>query len=93
MRLLMVGLRLVVLACVAGMLLELVVVITKKEHVPSQLLVLVDDSESMSLKDPYADQDLADRTAKAISTTKDALTADGLRGETRAQLAQRRRAG
>ncbi len=45
----MIGLRLVVLACVAGMLLELVIVITKKEHVPSQLLVLVDDSESMGL--------------------------------------------
>src|ERR1700729_4199968 len=35
-RLAMVGLRLTVLACVAGMLLELVVVITKKEKVPSQ---------------------------------------------------------
>ena len=86
MRLLMVGLRLVVLACVAGMLLELVVVITKKERVPSQLLVLVDDSESMSLKDPYADQELADRTAKAIGTAKDALTADQLRGQTRSAI-------
>jgi hypothetical protein len=88
-RLLMIGLRLVVLACVAGMLLELVVVITKKERVPSQLLVLVDDSESMSLHDPYADQDLAERTARALASSKDSLSADQLRSQTRAQLAQR----
>ena len=78
-RLLMIGLRLAVLACVAGMLLELVVVITKKEHVPSQLLVLVDDSESMGLQDPYGDQDVADRTARAIGGGNESLTADQLR--------------
>jgi Protein of unknown function (DUF1194) len=89
----MVALRLIVLGCVACMLLELVIVITKKEQVPSQLLVLVDDSESMSLKDPYADQELADRTARAVSTTEDPLTPETLRDQTRAQLARRAVAG
>src|SRR5437879_1384931 len=52
-RLTLVALRLIVLGCVACMLLELVLVITKKELIRSQLIVLVDDSESMGLKDPY----------------------------------------
>jgi hypothetical protein len=54
-RLLLVGVRTAVLACVAVMLLELVLVVTKSERVPSHLVVLVDTSESMGLNDPYAD--------------------------------------
>ena len=85
----MVALRLASLTCVAGMLLELVIVVTKKEQVPSQLIVLVDESESMSLKDPYADQDLADQTARAPGTTDHPLSPTELRDQTREQLARR----
>lgn len=54
-RLLLVVVRSLVLACVAVMLLELVLVVTKREMVPSHLVVLVDTSQSMGLNDPYAD--------------------------------------
>ncbi len=57
MRLVLVGLRCLVLTCAAFMLLELVLVITKRESIPSHLIVLVDTSESMGLNDPYPDSD------------------------------------
>ena len=53
MRYLLVATRCLVLLCAAFMLLELVLVITKRESLPSHLLVLVDTSESMVLNDPY----------------------------------------
>ncbi len=56
-RLALVVLRCLVLTCVTFMLLELVLVITKHESIPSRLLVLVDTSESMGLNDPYSDDD------------------------------------
>ena len=49
------GIRLLILLGVSFMLLELVLVLTNKELVPSRLLVLLDTSESMGLADPYAD--------------------------------------
>ena len=49
-------LRLVVLAGVLAMLLEPVIVFTKEEWVPSNLLVLLDESESMDLRDAYPDE-------------------------------------
>jgi hypothetical protein len=55
------------------MLLELVLVHTKKELVPSRLLVLVDTSESMALEDPYTDPSHARTTAEQLGLT----TADG----------------
>ncbi len=70
-RWLLVGLRLAVLACVAGMLLEVVLVITKPELIPARLLVLIDDSASMGLKDPYAARRPMSRPRK--------LTANSLR--------------
>jgi hypothetical protein len=87
-RLLLVGLRLAALACVAGMLVEVVLVITKKELVPSRLLVLVDDSASMSLKDPYADSAADDRSSAKIESTSQGLTLEQLRARTRSELAQ-----
>jgi hypothetical protein len=57
MRVALVATRLLVLTCVAFMLLELVFVITKRESLPSRLLVLVDTSESMGLNDPYRDDE------------------------------------
>src|SRR5438270_12989441 len=47
------ALRLCVLAAVVLMLLDLVLVIDRRERTPSHLLVLVDTSESMGLSDPY----------------------------------------
>src|ERR1700754_601676 len=53
MRIVLTTLRAMVLLCVAFMLLELVLVITKSETVNSRLLVLVDTSQSMNVTDPY----------------------------------------
>jgi len=65
MRVALVATRLLVLTCVAFMLLELVFVITKRESQPSNLLVLVDTSESMGLNDPYPDDEkLSDLATK-----------------------------
>ena len=55
------------LACLTVMLCDLVLVIDRRERMPSNLLVLVDTSESMALTDPYDDA-----TARRLS--------DGLRG-------------
>lgn len=89
MRLLLIGLRLVVLGCVACMLLELVLVITKKELVPSQMIVLVDDTESMGLKDPYPDKELAERTARSLSLSGTEGGVEELRKQPRIELARR----
>src|SRR5688572_16118593 len=48
-------LRMIVLVGVVAMLLEPVLVFTKQEFVPSNLLVLTDRSSSMDLRDAYAD--------------------------------------
>ena len=75
---------------VAFMLLELTIVITKREQVPSHLMVLVDSSQSMGLSDPYTDPATAQRTATALGLT----TTDGqpdvtaLRAKNRLELAQ-----
>jgi hypothetical protein len=89
MRSLMAVLRLVALTCVACMLVELVLVIVKKELVPSQLLVLIDDSESMGLKDPYADSDLAERTVRGMAEAGADNSVERLRQQTRSELARR----
>ncbi len=60
------ALRCLVLVCAAFMLLELVLVITKRESIPSQLLVLVDTSQSMSLNDPYPEEDAFQETADKL---------------------------
>jgi hypothetical protein len=62
-------LRMIVLLGVVAMLLEPVVVFTKTEHVPSTILVLRDQSESMDLKDAYASEPYAQRMADALHLT------------------------
>ena len=52
--------------CVAFMLLELVLVITKRESIPSRLIVLVDTSESMGLNDPYPDDETQSQLASKL---------------------------
>lgn len=84
-RLLLVCVRGLVLTCVAFMLLELVLVITKHESTPSRLVVLVDTSESMALNDPYPEDE-------AHSTLAGKLGFDGpaaIRKQSRLALGQR----
>src|SRR5260370_25232717 len=54
---------------VVVMLLEPVIVFTKTEYVPSTILVLRDNSESMDLKDAYASAAYAERLAQALNLT------------------------
>lgn len=61
LRVLVGGLRLLALACLGLMLLDIVLVIDRRERTESRLLMLVDTSESMGLTDPYDDA-----TARAI---------------------------
>jgi hypothetical protein len=90
-RIALASLRLLALLIVAFMLVELVVVLTKKEYVRSHLLILMDTSESMSLQDPYTDQRLASETAKSLGLMGEdgEPDFDELRKEDRLQLAKR----
>src|SRR5947209_7685971 len=58
-RILLVGLRGLVLLVVAAMLLEPVWVSSLRETVPSHLAIVLDDSESMRFSDPYTDDSRA----------------------------------
>src|SRR3954454_20487215 len=80
------GLRLVVLGIVVAMLLEPALVFTRREMIPSHLIVLKDASESVELRDAYADAAQADRIAAAMGL---AGRANDLRQLTRAHLADR----
>lgn len=85
MRWLLVSVRTLVLALVAVMLLELVLVITKRELVASHLLVLVDTSSSMGLNDPYADDATRSQTARKLGLDD----IEAMRNSTRLDLARR----
>ncbi len=58
-RVLLVGLRVLILVAVAAMLLEPVWVSSQRESVPSHLAIVLDDSESMRFSDPYTDDSRA----------------------------------
>jgi hypothetical protein len=58
-RVLLVGLRGLVLMAVAAMLLEPVWISSQRETVPSHLAFVLDDSESMRFSDPYTDDSRA----------------------------------
>src|SRR5262245_35736155 len=58
-RVLLVGLRGLILLAVAAMLLEPVLVSSQRETVPSHLAIVLDDSESMRFSDPYTDDSRA----------------------------------
>ena len=78
-------LRMIVLVGVLAMLLEPVLVFTKQEFVPSNLIVLTDRSSSMDLQDAYADPAAAARLAAALKLDGP----DALREKPRAELAAR----
>jgi hypothetical protein len=65
-RVALVGLRVLTLLAVAIMLLEPVLVSTRRETVPSQLPIIVDDSESMRFSDPYTDNSRAVEIAASL---------------------------
>jgi hypothetical protein len=78
-------LRMVVLGGVLAMLLEPVLVFTKQEFVPSNLLVLSDRSSSMNLQDAYSDTGTADRLSKSLKLA----SVDELRTKSRAEISDR----
>lgn len=90
-RLGMTALRLFTLTAVAWMLLDVVLVIDRKEQDPSHLIVLVDTSESMSLSDPYAETLEARKLAAGLKFvgTDGAPDVARLREQTRLDLARR----
>jgi hypothetical protein len=58
-RALLVGLRMLTLLAAAIMLIEPVLVSTRRETIPSHLMIVLDDSESMRFSDPYTDNSRA----------------------------------
>jgi len=58
-RALLVGLRILTLLAAAIMLLEPVLVSSRRETVPSHLMLVIDDSQSMKFSDPYTDNSRA----------------------------------
>ena len=58
-RALLIGLRMLTGLAAAIMLIEPVLVSTRRETVPSHLMIVVDDSESMKFSDPYTDNSRA----------------------------------
>ena len=71
-RALLVGLRLLTLGAVAAILLEPVLVNSRRETLPSHLALVVDDSESMAFSDPYTDESRAAQVAAALKIAGDA---------------------
>jgi hypothetical protein len=65
-RALLIGLRMLTLLAAAIMLLEPVLVSTRRETIPSHLLIVVDDSESMRFSDPYTDSSRAADLAASL---------------------------
>jgi hypothetical protein len=65
-RALLVGMRALTLLAVSAMLAEPVLVSIRRETVPSHLLLVLDDSESMKFSDPYTDESRAAETATAL---------------------------
>jgi hypothetical protein len=58
-RIVLISLRMLTLLAGAIMLMEPVLVSTRKETIPSHLMIVVDDSESMKFSDPYTDNSRA----------------------------------
>jgi len=83
------ALRLLTMAGVLVMLLEPAIIFTKREMIPSRLLVLVDNSESLDFNDAYVDA----RQAKRIIDVLGLKSIDQLRETSRLNLAERALAG
>ncbi len=90
LRLVIGAMRLLAVACVVAMLLDIVLVIDRRERARSHLLVLVDTSESMSLTDPYDDATARHISASLRWTDDQESDADfaGVRERSRLDLAR-----
>ena len=64
--------RFTIVLLVGAMLLEPVMVLSKEEFVPSNLLVLVDSSPSMGLRDAWQDEATATRIAAELDVPEGA---------------------
>lgn len=80
------SLRIIALLALVAMLLEPVVVFTKTEWIPSNLIVLKDQSSSMDMRDAYVD---AGRAATIAEALKLPGAANELRDRTRENLVDR----
>ena len=76
------------LSAVAAMVIEPVLISTRRETVPSHLMVVVDDSESMKFSDPYTDNSRAVEIAAALQIRSEGRTSptDRLRETPRLDL-------
>ena len=70
-RVLLVCLRALTLLALAAMLAEPVLVSSRRETIPSQLAVILDDSESLRFSDPYTDQSRAVELAAKLRLQSD----------------------
>ncbi|MBI1374182.1 MAG: VWA domain-containing protein [Phycisphaera sp.] len=86
MRVAFTSIRTMIVLCVLAMLMEPVLVFTVTQKTPSNLLVLVDRSQSMGLSDAYASDAEAQRIAAALKVEDGA---NGVRTSTRLSLAKR----
>jgi len=91
LRLVIGAMRLLAVVCVALMLLDIVLVIDRRERARSHLLVLVDTSESMGLSDPYDDA-TARRISGGLRGTTDVSDVDAAAVRERSRLALARQA-
>ena len=89
-RILLVGLRLLAIGAVAAMLLEPLLVSSRRETLPSHLAIVVDDSESMTFSDPYTDESKAAELASALKLSGDSTKSpiERLRATARIDLAR-----
>lgn len=78
--------RISILSLVIAMLLEPILVLSKEEKIPSHLLVLLDTSPSMSLKDAWKDEDNAIEVSQKLGLS---ANTDALRKMDRMQLAKK----
>ncbi|KAA0139062.1 VWA domain-containing protein [Gimesia chilikensis] len=85
-RCLLYSIRIALVLLVIAMLLEPILVLSKEEKIPSHLLVLLDTSQSMSLKDAWQDEERAMEVARSLGMSSDV---DALRRMNRLQLAQK----
>jgi hypothetical protein len=86
MRAMLLGLRLCALGLAVVMLLEPIIVLSREEFVPSNVIVLADASPSMALRDAWRDEAAAARVAEHFRVDKGV---DGLRELSRLDLAQK----
>uniref|UniRef100_UPI00260E80DB hypothetical protein n=1 Tax=uncultured Gimesia sp. TaxID=1678688 RepID=UPI00260E80DB len=85
-RCLLYTIRISILSLVIAMLLEPILVLSKEEKIPSHLLVLLDTSLSMSLKDAWKDEEKAMEVSQNLGMS---ANTDAMRKLTRMQLAQK----